>query len=182
MATSSNAMSFETHRAPWWLGVIGGAINIILGILLLTTPVKTVLVMVLVLGYYWVFSGIFTLVHMFVDRQAWGWKLFSGVVSLLAGIFILRYPLIGAVAIPAMVILFLGIQGIIVGAISLLMSFKGGGWAAAIMGLLSLIFGLVLVANFANLTTIVSLIWIVAIFSLVGGVFEVVQAFLQRKE
>jgi uncharacterized membrane protein HdeD (DUF308 family) len=182
MATTSNAMTFETHRAPWWLGVIGGGVNILLGLLLLTIPVKTVLVMVLVLGYYWVFSGIFTLVYMFVDRQAWGWKLFSGALSILAGIYILRYPLISALVIPSIVILFLGIQGLIVGGVSLVMALKGGGWGAAIMGALSLIFGFVLVANFANLSSIVTLVWVVAIVSLIGGVIQVIQSFVQRNE
>lgn len=182
MATSSNAMTFETHRAPWWLGVIGGGFNIILGILLLTVPVKTVLALVFVLGYYWLFSGIFTLVHMFVDRQAWGWKLFSGALSILAGIYILRYPLIGAVTIPAIVILFLGIQGLVVGAISLVMAFKGGGWGSALWGILSLIFGGVLVANFTSPSMIFSLVWVVAVVSLIGGVIQVIQAFTQRKD
>jgi uncharacterized membrane protein HdeD (DUF308 family) len=180
MTTQSNAMSFETHRAPWWLGMIGGALNIILGVLLLTVPVKTVLVLVLALGYYWVFSGIFTLVYMFIDHQAWGWKLFSGVVSILAGIFILRYPLISAVTIPALTILFLGIQGIIVGGISLVMAFKGGGWSTAVMGLLGLIFGAILIANYSNLAAVATLVWTVAIFSLIGGVFQIIDAFMKR--
>lgn len=181
MATT-NAMTFETRRAPWWLGVIGGALNILLGLLLLTVPVKTVLVLVLALGYYWVFSGISILVHMFIDRQAWGWKLFSGALSILAGIYILRYPLISAVTIPAIVILFLGIQGLIVGALSLVMAFKGGGWASGIMGVLSLVFGGILVANYASLSSIASLVWIVAIVSLAGGVMQVIQAITQRNK
>lgn len=181
MSTTSNALTFETHRAPWWLGVIGGFINIMLGILLLSVPVKTVLVLVYILGYYWVFSGIFTLVHMFIDRQAWGWKLLTGVISIIAGFYILRYPLISALTIPALAILFLGIQGLVVGAVSLFMAFKGGGWGSAIMGVLSLIFGFVLIGNFANLTSIVSLVWIVAVFSLAGGAIQIVQAIANRK-
>ncbi|MFM8322207.1 MAG: HdeD family acid-resistance protein [Chloroflexota bacterium] len=179
---ATNAMNFETRRAPWWLGVIGGGLNILLGLLLLTVPVKTVLVLVLALGYYWIFSGISTLVHMFIDRQAWGWKLFSGALSILAGIYVLRYPLISAVTIPAVVILFLGIQGLIVGVLTLVMAFKGGGWASGIMGVLSMAFGAILVANYASLSSVVSLVWIVAILSLSGGIIQVIQAFAQRKE
>jgi uncharacterized membrane protein HdeD (DUF308 family) len=182
MATTSDAMTFETHRAPWWLGVMGGAFNILLGFLLLTVPVKTVLALVLALGYYWIFTGALTLVTMFVDRTAWGWKLISGVLSILAGIFVLRYPLIGAATIPALVILFLGIQGMIVGVVAILMAFRGGGWLSAIMGVLSLIFGAILMANFANLATIASLVWMVAIISLVGGVIQIIQSFRQRNE
>ena len=79
-------------------------------------------------------------------------------------------------------ILFLGIQGLIVGGVSLVMALKGGGWGAAIMGALSLIFGFVLVANFANLSSIVTLVWVVAIVSLIGGVIQVIQSFVQRNE
>lgn len=182
MSTDSQALTFETHRAPWWLGVIDGILNILLGVLLLTVPVKTVLVLVIVLGYYWVFTGIFTLVYMFVDRQAWGWKLFSGILSIVAGFYVLRFPLISAVAIPMIVVLFLGIQGLIVGAVSLVMAFKGGGWGAAIMGVLSLIFGGVLVANYTSPASVVTLIWVVAIVSLVGGVLQVFQSLAQRRE
>jgi len=182
MTTTSNAMKLETHSIPWWLGALGGVLNILIGILLLTVPVRTVLVLVLALGYYWIFSGMITLVYMFIDRQAWGWKLLSGALSILAGIYILRFPLIGAVSIPAFAILFLGIQGLVVGAVSLVLAFKGGGWGAGIMGVLGLIFGFVLITNFANPSLIVSLVWIVAIFTLVGGISQLVQAFAQRKK
>ncbi|HSQ27956.1 MAG TPA: DUF308 domain-containing protein [Anaerolineales bacterium] len=182
MSTVTKAINPETHRAPWWLGVIGGGFNIVIGLLLLTIPIKTVLVLVLVLGYYWIFTGALNLVYMFVDRQAWGWKLFSGLLSIFAGIFILRYPLISMLVIPSTVILMLGVQGLIVGAISLYLAFKGGGWGAAFMGVLSVIFGGVLIANFSNLSSIVSLVWIVAIVSLIGGVLEVIQAIIQRNE
>ena len=181
MTATSNAMTFQTHRAPWWLGLIWGGFNILLGILLLTIPVKTVLVLILALGYYWFFSGIFTLVYMFIDRQGWGWKLFSGLLSIIAGVYILRYPMISAVVIPAVVVLVIGIQGLIVGTLSLIMAFKGGGWGAAIVGVLSLIFGFVLVADWASLSSVVSLVWVVAIVSLAGGVTQLIHAFGQRK-
>lgn len=182
MSATTNALEFKAHRAPWWVALIGGLFNILLGVLLLTVPVKTVLVLVLTLGYYWVFSGIFTLVYMFVDRDGWIWKLISGGLSILAGIYILRYPLIGAVTIPALVVLFLGIQAFIVGAASLVVAFKGGGWSAALVGVLNLIFGAVLVANWASLSSVITLVWVVAIVSLVGGAIQVVRAIMQRNE
>ncbi len=181
MSTTSDALKLETHRMPWWLGALGGVFNIIIGILLLTVPVRTVLVLVLTLGYYWIFSGMVTLVYMFIDRHAWGWKLLSGVLSIIAGIYVLRFPLIGAVSIPAIAILFLGIQGLVTGAVSLVLAFKGGGWGAGIMGVLGLIFGFVMITNYANPSMIVSLVWIVAIFTLVGGVSQLIQSIAQRK-
>ena len=176
-----DAMSFETEQYPWWLILMGGILNVIVGILLLVNPAKTAVAFAWVLGLYWFVQGIFVLVGMFLDHTAWGWKLFMGVVGILAGIFVLRHPIASAVAIPAFLVLLLGIQGVIVGIISLVMAFKGGGWGAAILGALSIIFGIILIGNYANLATVLTFIWIVAIFALVGGIVQIFQAFRQRR-
>ena len=176
-----DAMSFETQQYPWWLILMGGILNIIVGILLLVNPAKTAIAFAWVLGLYWFVQGIFVLVAMFLDHTAWGWKLLMGVLGILAGIFVMRHPIASAVAIPAFLVLFLGIQGLITGIISLVMAFKGGGWGAGILGALSILFGIILIANYANLGTIVALIWIVAILSILGGIVQIFQAFRQRQ-
>lgn len=43
---------FQTKQTPWWLLLIGGIASIILGILLLTSPVKTTNALVLVLAIW----------------------------------------------------------------------------------------------------------------------------------
>ena len=176
----TNAMTFETKQYPWWLLLMGGIFNIIIGILLLTNPAKTALAMAWVLGLFWLIQGIFALVGMFLDHTAWGWKLFMGILGILAGIAVMRHPVASAVTIPMILVLMLGIQGMIVGAISLVMAFKGGGWGAGILGGLSIIFGLILVLNFANLGTVAVFIWVVAILALAGGIVQIIQAFRQR--
>lgn len=177
---TTEAMAIETKQSPWWLILMGGILNIIIGILLLTVPVKTVFLLVLALGFYWIVSGIFTLIAMFMDHSAWGWKLFMGALSIIAGIVILRYPLISAVTVPSILILILGIQGVIVGIISLIMAFKGGGWGAGILGALSIIFGVILMANFTAPGMVITLVWVAAIFAIVGGIFQLFQAFRQK--
>jgi uncharacterized membrane protein HdeD (DUF308 family) len=137
-------------------------------------------VLVLALGFYWIVGGIFTLVGMFVDHTAWGWKLFMGLLSIVAGTVILRYPLISAVTIPSVIVLMLGIQGVIVGIFGLIMAFKGGGWGAGILGALSIVFGLILMANFSAPGMILTLVWVAGIFAMVGGLFQIVHAFQQR--
>lgn len=177
---TTEATTLETKQAPWWLILMGGIVNIVIGILLLTAPVKTVYLLVVALGIYWIISGIFTLIGMFIDHTAWGWKLFMGALSIIAGVIILRYPLISALTIPSILILILGIQGVIVGIISLIMAFKGGGWGAGILGALSIIFGVILIANFTAPGMVITFVWVAAIFAIVGGIFELVQAFRQR--
>jgi len=179
---TESALTFETKQNPWWLLLMGGILNLIIGFLLLTAPVKTVYLLVVALGIYWIVTGIFVLVGMFVDHSAWGWKLFVGLISILAGVYILRFPLISAVSIPAIIILIMGIQGLIGGIVMLVMAFKGGGWGAGILGVLGIIFGLVLIMNFASPGMIIALVWVTAIFALVGGIAQIIQAFRQRAE
>lgn len=176
-----DAMTFETRQYPWWLLMLGGILNIIVGILLLTNPLKTTLALVWVLGLYWLIQGIFVLVGMFIDHSAWGWKLFMGILGILAGIVVMRHPVASAVTIPAILILLLGIQGLVVGVVSLVMAFKGGGWGAGLLGAISIIFGLILVLNFASPAAVVTFIWVVAIFAVVGGIVQIFQAFRQRE-
>ena len=98
---TASATDFETKQTPWWLVLMGGILSVVIGVLLLTLPAKTVFALTLALGIYWIIQGIFTLVGMFIDHSAWGWKLFIGILSILAGIVILRYPISSAVVIPA---------------------------------------------------------------------------------
>jgi uncharacterized membrane protein HdeD (DUF308 family) len=177
---TAEATSFETKQMPWWLILIGGILTIIIGIFLLTSPVKTTIALVWALGLYWVVSGIFTLIGMFLDHTAWGWKLFIGILSILAGIWVVRHPIVSSAAIPALLVLLLGIQGIITGVISLIMAFKGGGWGAGILGALSILFGIFLVLNWTSPGMALTLVWVVGIFAVMGGVVQIVQAFRQR--
>jgi uncharacterized membrane protein HdeD (DUF308 family) len=177
---TAEATSFETKQMPWWLILIGGILTVIIGIFLLTSPVKTTVALVWALGLYWVISGIFTLIGMFLDHTAWGWKLFIGILSIIAGIWVVRHPIVSAATIPMLLILLLGIQGIITGVISLILAFRGGGWGAGILGAISIVFGIILVLNWTSPGLALTLVWVVGIFAVVGGIVQIVQAFRQR--
>jgi uncharacterized membrane protein HdeD (DUF308 family) len=59
----------ETKQRPWWLLLIGGILAVIVGaILLFSGPVdaaRTWVVLIQVLGIWWLISGIFDIVYMF---------------------------------------------------------------------------------------------------------------------
>jgi uncharacterized membrane protein HdeD (DUF308 family) len=179
---TTEATTLETKASPWWVHLILGVLVILVGIALLAAPAKTVFMLTYALGFYWIFSGILTLVGMFIDHSAWGWKLFMGLISILAGMAIVQYPLISAVALPKIFILILGIQGLVVGVIGLIMAFKGGGWGAGILGALSVIFGIILIANYSAPGMVVTLIWVAAIFAIFGGIAQLIQAFRQMAQ
>jgi uncharacterized membrane protein HdeD (DUF308 family) len=183
--TATSATSIETKQRPWWLTLILGIAAIIIGATLLWAPAKTrvetYMLLVTMLGIYWLIWGIMELVSMFVDHTAWGWKLFMGIVSIIAGGYILMYPIASALALPRIFVLMLGIWGLMEGIILLIMAFRGGGWAAGILGVLAIVFGFILIANYSVPGMGLTMIWVAAIWGLIGGVVLVIQAFRQRK-
>lgn len=167
---------------PWWLVLLNGIAGVIIGILLLTSTAATVVIIVQFIGIYWLISGIFQIVSIFMDSTAWGWRLASGLLGVIAGIIIIQNPLWTAVIVPATLVLILGIQGIIMGILGIIQAFSGAGWGAGILGLLSLFLGFVLVGNAIDntLVTTASLAIIAGIFAIIGGIAAIVMAFRMR--
>lgn len=184
--TTTNAMSMETKARPWWLTLIMGIAVLTIGAILLWSPAKTKVetyqLLVAILGFYWLIGGIMDLVSLFVDRTAWGWKLFMGIVSILAGAYILMYPVAAGLALPRIFVLVLGIWGLFQGIIMLILAFKGGGWGAGILGALGIIFGLILIANYSAPGIGLSTIWTAAVFGVIGGIAMIIQAFRDRNK
>lgn len=175
-ATATQAAPQSTvSTIPWWLVLLEGIAAIIIGALLLANPATATFVLIQLLGIYWFVSGIFGIVSIFIDSSQWGWKLFAGILGIIAGILIIQHPLWSTLVVPATLVIILGIQGIIIGIVKLIQAFQGGGWGAGVLGVLSIILGLFLMANlfFATL----SLPFVVGIFAIVGGIFALVAAF-----
>ena len=169
---------------PWWLILINGVAAIIIGFLLITSPAATLITLMWFLGFYWIFSGIFSIVSIFMDRTAWGWRLFMGVLSLLAGWILIAHPIGSAAVVPATFVWLLGLQGIVIGIISLIEAFRGAGWGAGILGVISIILGAVLVGNaFDNAVVTAAVVaWVGGIFAVVGGIAAIIMSFRVRRE
>ncbi len=182
---TGSAMDMPTRERPWWLLLVQGIAALVVGIALLwspgkSTPAQVYLILVQLLGLYWLIQGIFDIVYMFVDHTAWGWKLFMGIISILAGGYILMYPIAAALAIPQIFVLVLGIWGLIYGVLLLVMAFRGAGWGAGILGALGIILGLCLMVNYMSPGMGLSFLWAAAVFALIGGVVLIIQAFRLR--
>src|SRR5215471_241571 len=163
---------------PWRLVLLEGIAGLLIGILLLTQTGVTLFTLIVFVGVYWFVTGILQLVMLFVDSTQWGWHLFSGVIGILAGLVVIRHPAWSAVLIPTTLVWMLGIAGVIVGLVSFVHAFMGGGWAAAILGVISIILGGLLLFNTVVATVV--LVYAVAIWAIIGGIFAIVGAFLLR--
>ena len=163
---------------PWWLVLIQGIAALIVGFFLLISPGMTTVVLVSFLGLYWFISGIFGIVSIFIDKTAWGWKLFSGILGIIAGIVILQHPLWSTVLVPTTLVWLLGFLGIIIGVTNLIQAFQGGGWGIGILGVLSILIGFFLVFN--PLAGALALPLVLGVFGIVGGIAAIVMAFRLR--
>lgn len=177
MATATARTS--DNEAGFGLLMLQGILNIVIGFLLLTNTGATLTVLVLILGIYWLIIGIVDLVTLFFDRTDWGWKLFTGILGVIAGLVIINHPLWSAALVPTTVALILGIQGLIIGAIAVYRSFKGAGIGSAILGIISILFGLLILNR--PLLSAAALVWFLGIIGIVGGVASIILAFQRRK-
>ena len=107
--------SAEGQMVPWWLVLLQGIAAIIIGVLLLTNTAATVAFLVLVLGFYWLISGIFAIIGIFIDSTQWGWKLFMGILGIIAGIIVIQHPLVSTVVVPTVTVWLIGLLGIVIG-------------------------------------------------------------------
>ncbi|NJN84082.1 MAG: hypothetical protein HC802_18615 [Caldilineaceae bacterium] len=79
---------------------------------------------------------------------------------------------------PTTLIIVIAIQGLIIGAIGIFQAFRGGGWGIGILGVISIIFGLILLGS--PLIAAATLPFIIGIFGIVGGIAAIIMAFRMR--
>jgi uncharacterized membrane protein HdeD (DUF308 family) len=175
---STDATATETAARPWWLLLLEGIVAIIVGILLFTSTEKTVIVLVQFIGLYWLIRGIFDIISIFIDHTAWGWKLFTGIIGIIAGLLILDNTLWAAIFVPTIMVWILGLYGIIGGIVMLIQAFKGGGWGVGILGVVLILLGIFILANTLISTAVA--IWLSGFVLVIGGIAAIIQAFRQR--
>ncbi len=177
--TYSQITSMEATIFPWWTLLLEGLVAILLGLLFITRPVLTLAALVWLLGIYFLLTGIVSLISIFSDRSNLLWKTVYGILGVLAGLFIVANPLLGAILIPATIALYTGVVAIIMGAVMIVAAFKGGGVGTGVLGLLAIIFGLILVGS--PFIAALTLLYLLAILAIAGGIILIFVAFKVRK-
>jgi len=179
------AIQAPTRQRPWWLTLMTGATAFAVGSIMLWAPAKyrveTYLILITAIGLYFLIEGTLQIIALFLDHSMWVLKLILGLLGIWAGLWVLTYPVAAGIVGPKLDLLFLGIWGFINGFVMLFMAFRGGGWGAGIMGVLSLIFGAVLVMNYNIIGLGLTWLWICAWAAVIFGIAMIVQAFRQQK-
>ena len=165
----------ENPGFPWWLVLIEGIVAILMGLLLIMRPAATMIVMIQFLGIYWLVTGIFTIISLIWDRTAWGWKLFNGILGIVAGLLIVQNPLWSTLLVPSTLAIVLGFIGILIGIFQLVDAFRGGGWGIGILGVLSILLGFLLIAR--PVIAGLALPWMLGGLLTGGGILAIIVAF-----
>jgi uncharacterized membrane protein HdeD (DUF308 family) len=175
MTTGVMPSQAQEKLVPWWLLLLQGCAALLMGLLLLTSPVGTTLFLIQFLGWYWLINGIFAIVGIFLDSSLWGWKLLSGVIGILAGLAIINHPLWSAVLVPTTLVWIMGVFGLVIGCSMIIQALRGAGAGTGILGALSCILGVLLLAR--PVAAALSMPWVFAIFAIAGGTATIIMAF-----
>jgi uncharacterized membrane protein HdeD (DUF308 family) len=169
----------QQQSSVWWLALLQGIAAILLGLMLLSAPGATILALMTFLGFYWLITGVLSLVRVFVDRSTGlVWSLLTGVIGILAGVFVVNHPLLAAVTVPTVLIVILGLEGLIMGVFEIFRGFSGGGVGAFILGVFHVLIGLLLLGRPMAAALAVPLVF--GVLLLVEGVGLVIWAFRIR--
>lgn len=169
-------------KAVWWLVLLRGVFMVIFGIIALVSPGIALLTLVWLFGFYAILDGIAAIMIGIRARGEphWVWVIVQGVVSVLAGVIALIWP-----GVTALVLLFvvafwaimLGISEIGGAFASRKRGSNAWGWTLA-AGILNVVFGVLLLIWPAS--GILTLVWLVGIFTLAGGLALLLLAFRVR--
>ncbi|MCO5188087.1 MAG: DUF308 domain-containing protein [Anaerolineae bacterium] len=175
----------------WWLILLNGIALIIIGALLLGQPAKTTVVLVQILGIYWIIAGIFNLVGVFTGSAAGsrGWAIVLAILYIIAGIVIVGSPIAASLFTTTFLVYLLAFSAIFNG---IIMIFAGRqthtsagrerSLGSFLLGAFNLIIGvIILMAGFNNpIVAVSSLIWAAGFMAVLFGIITTMQSFRVR--
>ncbi len=165
----------------WWVYLLQGVATITLGGLLIFWPRPTIVLIVTILGVYWLGIGILHIAGaLFGERDDQRlWMLISGALGIVAGLVVLSRPLIASLLVPTVLVLIIGVLGVLIGLLGLAQAFRGGGWGPGVWGVLSIGFGLLLFTQPLIVVSVLTLI--LGVLAIIGGLALIVVAFRVRR-
>jgi uncharacterized membrane protein HdeD (DUF308 family) len=179
ISAMTDAALLPQKSSIWWIFLLQGFAGIILGLMLVTQPGATMVALTTFLGFYWLITGLLGLVQVFVDRSTpWIWSLLSGLVGILAGLFVLRHPLLAALTVPTVLVIVLGIQGLAMGVLQIIGGFKGGGIGPFILDGINILVGILLLGSPIAAALAVPLVF--GVLLLIQGAGLIILAFRTR--
>jgi len=166
----------------WWTLVVRGVLAVVLGVIAFANPAAAVAAFVFLFGVYAIVDGVLAIiggVRAAEHHERWWTFILEGVVDILAGIIAFGAPAVAAFAL----VLVVAFWAIITGVLELLAAIRlrreiEGEWLLVINGILSLVFGgILLLRPAAGLLVVV---WWIGAYAIVFGIVLLALAFRLR--
>lgn len=149
-----------------------GILLLVAGLVLVFFPTASLSTLMVVVGVYWLFDGIATIVRAIKGKEKYNsWGILSGILGIIAGGLVLSKPYLVAVFTASFFIWIIGISAIIYGLTGFFSGFKlqKGSTSRKSMifgGAFSVILGIALISSpYFSILTIIYLIGTIAIIS-----------------
>ena len=169
----------ETLARNWWAIVLRGVFAVLFGLGAFFWPGITLVVLVALYGAYLFADGILAVVWALMGRRAgaFPWGVFlAGLASIIAGVLTFLMP-----GLTALVLLYLiAVWAIVRGIFEIIAAFHlrrelTNEWLLALNGVLSVLFGILLIA--APGAGALAVLWIIGTFAVIVGVVMIMLGF-----
>ncbi|MFP7571382.1 HdeD family acid-resistance protein [Marivita sp. S2033] len=173
----------ELLQRSWWVFLLRGLAAIAFGVAAFMWPALTVSVLTLLLGAYVLVDGIFGLIDAvrYRDRMRRVWPLvLESILGIVFGLLTLLMPGVTVIVL----LMFIAAWAVIGGLLRIVLAFQirkeiTGEWILILSGVLSILFGGLLIAMPA--AGLISVIWLIGIYAIAFGVLFLFLAFRLRK-
>ena len=170
----------------WWLLLFFGVISIIVGIFCVMQPVDAVETLAWLFAVWLIVTGIFEIIRCFSSGLGGGMRallIITGALSLILGFVALRSFWDDDVVLAGWILaIFIGISFLFRGFSVLFMGIEGKGQPGRgwniFAGIVIIIGGMIILTAPAS---IIALAWVVGIWLIVMGIFEIISSFMVRK-
>lgn len=116
------AISNRKQLDNWGWQLVGGALNLFVGMLIIANTGLTALMLAIFIGIWLLFRSVMVIINAFEIKRSgtrkWGWVLFAGIVGVLFSILLLGNPIIAGITVA----FWMGTGLIIVGVLHILLS------------------------------------------------------------
>jgi len=183
---STQDIKSEIQRS-WWLWLVWGIAAVIIGVLLITQPVITGLNIVIFIGFWWIVSGVIDVATAIIKRQGpWGWFIFTGIISVLAGIIFVTRPIISGVITLQIIYLILAFTFIFTGIVRIFSGWRNHNgigytwtWGSLLVGVVLVLLGGLMLFN-SNDAAFLTVLPMAGILAITSGVMSILFGFQVR--
>lgn len=168
--------------STWDMFLVRGILAILFGIATLLMPGITLIVLVVLFGAYALVDGVILSILAFKNRKNdpnWWLLLLTGLVSIAAGVVTFFWPGITTISLFYVIVAWAIVTGIseVIYAIQFRKEIEGE-WLLVLDGILSVGFGILLIAQ--PIPGALAVLWMIGVYAIAYGVMLVVLAFRLR--